>query len=82
MRSAEIADFHVLCLIVFICVTVVIFSGVRRIFNTGVSTFIIGERVLMRVEGQLVVAHGMSVCLCVSVCAVFVCLYASECHAL
>jgi len=63
-------------------VIVVIFSGVRRIFNTGVSTFIIGERVLMRVEGQLVVAHGMSVCLFVclsvrvSVCVSCMCLCA------
>ena len=56
----------------FSVATVVRFSGSRRVYNTGVSTFIIGERLLMRVEGQLVVAHGMCVCACVRA---FVCVY-------
>jgi len=28
------------------------------VYNTGVSSFIIGERILLRAESQLVVAHG------------------------
>ena len=43
-------------------------SGSRRVYNTGVSSFIIGERLLFRVESQLVVAHGMYVCVCVCMC--------------
>ena len=70
----------------FSVATVVRFSGSRRVYNTGVSTFIIGERLLMRVEGQLVVAHGMCVCVCMRACVCLrvclclcVCLYVSLC---
>ena len=40
----------------------------RMVYNTGVSSFRRDDIILLRVEGQLVVAHGEHVCAYVRAC--------------
>ena len=61
-----------------LCCLVLDVGTKRLVYNTGISSFRRDDIILLRVAGQLVVAHGehmyvVCVCVCVCVCA-YVCL--------
>ena len=57
-----------LCVRCLLCHSVLTFGNKKVVYNTGVSSFRRDDIILLRVEGQLVVAHGMFVCRCLCVC--------------
>jgi len=62
-----------------LCCSALEISGRMMVYNTAISSFLRHDgTILLHVEGQLVVAHGVCLC-CVHVCVFYACVRVCMC---